>query len=99
MKPFPFTLLVSAHDAELTPVIQRGITRFIREIAQQTYPDVPAATIEAHYRQQYNPLYEALALLITKELKDYAETSTTDAGRGSSPSGQDLVHPASNSPD
>ena len=77
-QPFPFTLLVSARDEELTPVIQNAIGRYIREVAEQTYPNVPSAHIEKIYRQQNNPHYEALALLITKEIKNYAKTVTSN---------------------
>jgi len=81
-KPFPFTLLVSARDEDITPVIQTAIGKYIQEVATQIYPTAPAADIERIYRQQHQPHYEALALLITKELKDYAKTSTSNPSRG-----------------
>ena len=86
MTPFPMTLLVSSHDNELTPIIQRAISKFIQETAAQTYPNVPAAVIEKVYRKQHNPNYEALALLITKELKTYAKTRTSHSSGGSATS-------------
>lgn len=92
MRPFPFTLLVSARDEELTPLIQKAIGKFIRELAEQNYPDVPAAHIEGIYRQQHQPLYEALALLITKELKTYAKTKSTNSGGRLAQSGEDILH-------
>jgi len=81
-QPFPFTLLVSARDEELTPLIQNTIGKYIQEVATQIYPDAPAAHIERIYRQQHQPHYEALALLITQELKDYAKTTTTNPSGG-----------------
>lgn len=87
MTPFPTTLLISSHDKELTPVIQKAISQFIRETAVKTYPNVPAAVIEDIYRKQYNPNYEALALVITKELKAYAKTKTCNSSGGTATSG------------
>jgi len=87
MKPFPFTKLISAHDKELTPVIQRGIGKFIIERSRAAYPHVPEDVILELHNQQYEHEYHALALLITKELKDYAKTLTTNPSRGTTTSG------------
>ena len=54
----------------------------LHSVATQIYPDAPAAHIERIYRQQHQPHYEALALLITQELKDYAKTTTTNPSGG-----------------
>lgn len=81
---FPFTLLISAHDEELTPVIQAAISKFIQEIAKRQYPDAHPARIEHFYRAQFNPLYEALALQITQEIKNYVTTKTPNPSGGSS---------------
>lgn len=86
-QPFPFTLLVSARDEDLTPLVQAAIGKYIQEVASQIYPDAPAAHIERIYRQQHQPHYEALALLITKEIKDYVKTLTTNSSRGATTSG------------
>jgi len=86
MKPFPFTKLISAHDKELTPVIQRAIGKFIIERSRAKYPQVPQDVILQLHNQQFEHEYHALALLITKELKDYAKTLTSNPHRGSTPS-------------
>jgi len=92
MTQFPMSLLISARDEELTPVIMNGIHKFINELAIQNYPQASVAQVEAHYRKQHNPLYEALALLITKELQEYAKTTTTNPSGRIAPSGEDVVH-------
>lgn len=86
MTPFPFTKLISAHDKELTPVIQRAIGKFIIERSQAKYPNIPQDVILELHNQQFEHEYHALALLITKELKDYATTPTANSSRGSTPS-------------
>ena len=83
MIPFPFTKLISAHDKELTPVIQRAIGKFIRERGRSKYPNVPEDVLEQQYRENFEHEYHALALLITKELKDYAKTLTSNSSGGS----------------
>lgn len=83
----PFTKLVSAEDKELTPVIQRAIGKFIRERGRLTYPHIPEHILEAQFRAHYGTEYHALALLITKELKQYVKTTTTNSGGGSPSSG------------
>lgn len=82
-KPFPFTKLISAHDKDITPVIQRGIGKFIMERGRALYPAVPQDVFEQLHRQRYHEEYHALALLITKELKLYAQTITPNPSRGS----------------
>lgn len=86
IKPFPFTKLISAHDEDLTPLIQRAIGKFIIERSQAKYPQVPPDVILELHNQQFEHEYHALALLITKELKNYATTTTSNSSRGSSPS-------------
>ncbi len=86
MTTFPFTKLISAHDTELTPLIQKAIGQYIREAGRVKYPHVAPDVLEQLYRESYDTQYHALALLITKELKEYAKTITPNPNRGPTPS-------------
>ena len=91
-KIFPFTKLISAHDNDITPVIQRAIGKFIMEQARVKYPNVPQDVILQQYRNHFQGDYHALALLITKEIKDYAETITIPPSGGSTQNGEVPIH-------
>lgn len=85
--PFPFTKLISAHDTELTPVIQKAIGKYIIEVSKERYPHVPDDVLLELHNQRFQHEYHALALLITKELTDYAKTLTSLPRRGPTPLG------------
>lgn len=87
------TLLANVRDEEITPVIQRAIGKFLQEIALTQNPHLNAAQVEMFYRKQHQPLYEALALLITKELKNHVKETSTNPDRGASQIRKDHLRP------